>query len=50
MKNIQSCVYFYPGIKQCRAQRAASSTSQDMRSRLYPLHKAAEDGNAEEIR
>ncbi|CAI46592.1 FERM domain-containing protein [Caenorhabditis elegans] len=45
-----SCVYFYPGIKQCRAQRAASSTSQDMRSRLYPLHKAAEDGNAEEIR
>ncbi|ULU10377.1 hypothetical protein L3Y34_014579 [Caenorhabditis briggsae] len=45
-----SCVYFYPGIKQCRAQRASSSTSQDMRSRLYPLHKAAEDGNAEEIR
>ncbi|EGT50541.1 hypothetical protein CAEBREN_30336 [Caenorhabditis brenneri] len=45
-----SCVYYYPGIKQCRTQRAASSTSQDMRSRLYPLHKAAEDGNAEEIR
>uniref|UniRef100_A0A1I7UL18 ANK_REP_REGION domain-containing protein n=2 Tax=Caenorhabditis tropicalis TaxID=1561998 RepID=A0A1I7UL18_9PELO len=45
-----SCVYFYPGIKQCRTQRAASNTSQDMRSRLYPLHKAAEDGNAEEIR
>ncbi|KAF1769150.1 hypothetical protein GCK72_000964 [Caenorhabditis remanei] len=45
-----SCVYFYPGIKQCRTQRAASSTSQDMRSRLYPLHKAAEEGNAEDIR
>uniref|UniRef100_A0A8R1I881 ANK_REP_REGION domain-containing protein n=1 Tax=Caenorhabditis japonica TaxID=281687 RepID=A0A8R1I881_CAEJA len=46
----ESCVYFYPGIKQCRAQRAASSTSQDLRSRRYPLHKAAEEGNAEDIR
>ncbi|CAB3410708.1 unnamed protein product [Caenorhabditis bovis] len=42
--------YYFVGMNKARVQRAISTSSQDYCARMFPLHKAAEDGNLEEVK